>query len=239
AALAGGLPPDLDDIDVRPVRVSVAPRLHTVPVPAPIPASLASNVQPVLRYSHVAPALSAANAPLTEGVDYPLVTPAVVGYERLFVDGLDVTYWRDTPVIISRLSSSTPLGYSAASIEVPAMHPWEEPGVGECAWMRPDAPVVVALVDESDEIVEHLWSGFISKDSADLGEGRKSNGFTCDGVTWQAGYAQHEPPHYMPPTDIGTVIPDLLNSVPGKRYADIPRVVTGIPTRTRGSSAQK
>lgn len=198
-----------------------------------------AGTMPVLRESWQMPPLTEANPVYQPRVDYPVVSE-IVGTVHLWIAGRDVTYFRGVPTKILRWDSEAPFGDKTAAWEFPQMEPWEKPGVGAWSWLRRDAEVVIGYVSP-EGVVTREWEGFWDSRDRDRSEGVEggTNLFEAQGEMWAALHHNHEPLPYMPPTDIGIVIPRLLNALPGRRFPKIPTVITGIKTRTRGNRDQK
>lgn len=187
---------------------------------------------PVLRQSHQQPVLDADNPVHQEGVTYPVVVPEVVGYVHLWVNGQDVTYLRGKPVVVHRWESEAPFGDKTAMFSFPQRDPWDVDGEDDLAFLTKDAEVVIGIVDTEGN-VRDLWSGFYTSRSKSLDES-EDYVYEARGALWAAMFQYHDPVPYLEPTDIGTIVPRILNEVHNRRWAPMSEVVTGIPTRNRG-----
>lgn len=199
------------------------------------PAAELPGTVPVLRESYVMPPLTEADPVYQPRVDYPAIREEVCTV-HLWIGGVDVTYFRGVPTEIKRWDSEAPFGDKTAAWEMPQLEPWERPGVGDLAFMRKDAKVVIGYVSPLGVVTEE-WVGFYHSRSRNVGDSRSSL-FEAKGEMWAAMHMVHEPLPYMPPTDIGIVIPRLLNRLPGRRFPLVREVITGIKTRTRGARDQ-
>lgn len=207
-------------------------KVHLTPaaVLAPI------NEWPIERQAHVMPALSAVQPRMRPHVDYD-VERGTVGALHVWVNGVDVTYLRNVPTIIGELVSSAPLGDERASIEFPQIKPWDIPGTGDLWMLTEDAPVEVALIG-ADDSRTLMWEGFVASFSDYSGDGRETYTVQCQGELAQAMLEPWDPPLFLNPTDIGTLVANALNSVTGRRWLKIPKVATGILSTNRGSQQQ-
>lgn len=71
------------------------------------------------------------------------------GYDRLLVDGVDITFFRDVPTPIPDYLLTEPFAYGPCTIELPQVDGnLEALGVGDLSWIRPGAPVVIQRVDD-------------------------------------------------------------------------------------------
>jgi hypothetical protein len=87
-----------------------------------------------------------------------------------------------------------------------------------------------------DGTQHEVWNGILVSDESHINETSADTEWHAKGLlVGQASVQMNRVVDYMPSTDIGTVIPNLLNSVSSKRYEDIDTVVTGIMTLERGS----
>lgn len=83
--------------------------------------------------------------------------------DRLVVGGKDITFWRNIPTPTPDFQWVQPLGYGAATFELPqAVIPFETPGEGELSWCRKGAKVVIQRVDpDTGAIIATDWRGVI------------------------------------------------------------------------------
>lgn len=180
------------------------------------------------RASHQMPALTGVRA-----MDYDIVTD-VIGTPHVWVDGVDVTYFRDVPAKIAGWRQESPFGWTSTTLTFPQVFHYEERGTGDLSWMRPDAPVEIAIVTPLGDRL-HRFTGQLTSDDPGVGRGRTECVWGVEGLLWQADHAHHPVPARLDPTDVGRLIPDELNGTPARRWAPISRVTTGITSRKRGS----
>lgn len=91
---------------------------------------------------------------------------------RILVDGKDVTFFRGFATPEPTYSLISPLLYGSGSIEFPQVHAaFEQLGVGELAWLRPFAPVVVQRLNEAGEVSGISYRGFLLDPNLGKGEG--------------------------------------------------------------------
>jgi hypothetical protein len=184
------------------------------------------------RASHQMPALTDVRA-----MDYDIVTD-VIGTPHVWVDGVDVTYFRDIPTRIGGWRDEAPFGWTSTTLTFPQVFHYEETGTGDLAWLRPDAPVEIAIVTPGGDRI-HRFTGHLTSDDPGVGRGRTESVWGVEGALWQAAHAHHPVPARLDPTDIGTLIPNELNGTPSRRFSPVARTVTGITSRNRGSHGSK
>ena len=82
---------------------------------------------------------------------------------RILVAGRDLTFWRGIPTPEPTYSLIEPLLYGSGSLELPqVVVPFESPGRGALAWMKPGAPVLVQEVDTAtNAVVSTNYRGFL------------------------------------------------------------------------------
>lgn len=193
------------------------------------------DVAPIMRESYVMPELDEAHQVYQPHVDYPVIRE-VVGWLHLWVGGRDVTYFRGVPTLLAEWYREAPFGDKTCAWEMPQLESWEKPGEGELDFLFADAPVEIGIV-EPDGTIRQEWAGFF--DSRTKGQGQTARSlFEAKGAFWAALHKIHEPVPYQEPIDIGILIPRLLNAIPGKRWNDIPEVITGLKTRERGARGE-
>jgi hypothetical protein len=158
------------------------------------------------------------------------------GWWRITVGSTDVSLFRGVPVH-AQFQDLEPWGSGAASLDIPAVTPLDTPGSGALSWLSPGAPVDIWRRNPDTTQVS-LWSGEVAGWSPNLTGTSGRLPVTCVGDMEAASLQNWQPPAGLDPTDIGIVIADALNAVIGRRYASVPRVVTGILTTYRGSDDQ-
>lgn len=202
----------------------------TLSADAELPGSAA-----ILRESYLMPPLTEADPAYQARADYDVIR-SELGTVHLWIGGVDVTYHKGVPTKILRWESEAPFGDKTAAWEMPQLEPWERPGYGDLAFMRKDAEVVIGYVSALG-VVTREWEGFYHSRDRNVSETR-STVMEAKGEMWAALHMPHEPLPYMPPTDIGIVIPRLLNRLPGRRFPRIRETITGRKTRIRGNRDQ-
>jgi hypothetical protein len=192
--------------------------------------------RPIMRQSHIMPALvpDAAGLVRTDGTHE--VVESTVGVPHLFVSGRDVTYWSGVPVQLGEFTASQPGGDEVAAVEFPWLTPFHETGVGDLAWLRDDAPVEIVMV-APDGTRTLLWAGHLVSDNAGHDEQNFTSDWHLEGALSQLDYVGHKVPTIMnpDPSDVGRVISKLGTNFVSRRFVAIKPVNTGIFTRTRGS----
>lgn len=154
ADLAGFVPSQMRIAGTAPAPVATFTALVEIPiVPAPVVEGGASVV------------VAQAFGPVTMQGTQPTysVSEAAIprARQRIIVDGVDVTYFRDvvTPAVTYTLLE--PLLYGPATLDVPQVAAcFERLGVGDRSWLRKGAAVEVQRVLD-DEVVATDWRGFI------------------------------------------------------------------------------
>lgn len=181
------------------------------------------------RASHQMPALTGVRA-----MDYDIVTD-VVGTPHVWVDGVDVTYFRDIPTKIAGWRQESPFAWTSTTLTFPQVFHYEERGTGDLAWMVADKAVEIAIVTPLGERL-HRFTGQLTSEDPGTGRGRTECVWGVEGLLWQADHAHHPVPARLDPTEIGTLVPDELNGTPARRWSPIARVATpGMTSRKRGS----
>jgi peptidoglycan hydrolase-like protein with peptidoglycan-binding domain len=247
--------------------VTVAPPVMGVTLTVPAPIVTGNPVlQPWTSGAHGEALLNLESEPGVVEVEYPAVEmPAAVvessmlswqshetaevdgdtsgmvsvplGHPHVWVDGVDVTYFRDTPTKIAGWKQEAPFGWTGTTLTFPKVFHYEERGTGDLEWMLADAPVEIAIVTpEGDRI--HRFTGHLTSEDPGVGRGRTVCVWHVEGALWQADHSIHPVPARLDPTDMGRLLPDELNGTPSRRFAPIPRVTTGIPFRERGNTNQ-
>jgi hypothetical protein len=206
------------------------------PVQVPDPLIPAPVILDVMRVSHTYPAPTLSRGMPSDWTPTATVTEAW-GHWRIYVAGVDRTLFRGSPTQIGSYTLAEPFGAGPATLILPRVTPWDAPGSGALAWLKPGEPVVLARVRPTGA-VEGRWWGVIGSEDPELDESQWTYQVALVGEAWVGDLQTCKPPTYLPPTDIGTVIPDTLNAVVSRRIGKVPRVTTGILTNQRGASDQ-
>jgi hypothetical protein len=135
-----------------------------VPVPELIGPRLESDVRTAAQVIDTAPGRLPDFTAATGRRQY---APAL--RERVLVSGKDVTFLDDVPVQVGDIRLIDPLRYGAASITFPQIDPeFVTLGVGDFAWVKDFAPVVIQLVDADDVVVvPDYYKGFVTRINED------------------------------------------------------------------------
>jgi hypothetical protein len=94
--------------------------------------------------------------------DYNVVRAAAIraGRDRILIGGVDVTFFRGIATVWDTYQLTEPFAYGPASLTFPGIHgSLERPGVGDLAFLKRGAEVVIERVDvETDEVtdVDHI-----------------------------------------------------------------------------------
>lgn len=199
---------------------------------------------PVLSQKYPAPELTAAQPTHQRGVDY-VTSETVVGYAHIWVDGVDITYFRGAPTLVRNWTKEAPWGDKTAMFEMPQLDPWDARGADDLTFLRDDAPVVIGIVDDVTGEVDRKWSGFLHSTARTFAAGSQGSGgsetyvFEAHGPMWAAMFQAIEPVPYQEPVDVGTLVPRLLNGLISAPFKPVPTTTTGIMTRYRGARDEK
>lgn len=172
-------------------------------------------------------------------------TREILGVQHIWVDGVDRTYNIDGEVLApDNLVSEKGQGDRSAKVTVRGQQVWHQNGDSGYSWLVPGAEVEVGIVTPAGAR-QIQWAGDLISDDANLTAPTGSSGGSFD-ATWlaqgplvQAMQAMHQPLDRMDPTDIGIVVPRVLNAVLSRRYPHIPYIRTGIYTTKLGSYGQR
>lgn len=162
----------------------------------------------------------------------PAVTQADWGLLQVVFANVDVTWFRGYLAEVEFFELMEPFGCGPARVTLPGITPHDQVGVGDTNFLIGGYTVDILKAGSTVP----LWSGFIGNQ---VGEYRQDGaGYTveCIGELWMADVVSHQPRTYLPPTDIGTLVPVALNQVPHRRVNGITGVTTGIKSAQRGSS---
>jgi peptidoglycan hydrolase-like protein with peptidoglycan-binding domain len=169
------------------------------------------------------------------GGDTSGMTSVELGVPHVWIDGVDVTYFRDVPVGFGPWREESPFAWTGTSLTFPQVFHYEERGTGDLAWMRPDAPVTIAIVKPDDSRI-HKFTGFLTSEDPGVGRGRTECVWQVAGILHQADFARHPVPARLDTTDIGSLIAAELNGTPSRRFSYMRSLITGIKSRQRGST---
>ncbi len=181
---------------------------------------------------------------MPDPADYqPTVVTETVGWFRVTIGGKDVTFFRGVPVEVTEYTHGEPFGSGTATIRMPQITPFDDPaedndGGGSLPWLRTGKPVEIVLYNTAKQREKTVFEGFIVGFHSDMdgdANGDACVSVECQGALYQADHLLAQPEIVFDETDIGTVIPNLLNAVPGRRYQKMKKVDTGVTTRTQGS----
>lgn len=161
-----------------------------------------------------------------------------VGTLHVTIDGVDVTVWEGKPVRPLSWERSQPNGDASCVLDIPQQDPQTTPP----SWLHAGAVVEIYLL-RPDTTRASKFLGRLERQDLDVRsvgrDGTWSRQWTAAGILTAAMRTMHQPPAVLLPTDIGTLIADALNRVPGRLWHDVPVVTTGILSQRRGSAADK
>lgn len=154
----------------------------------------------------------------------------VWGRLKVTVGGTDITFLRDSPVLVQSISSGDPFGDLSAVVKVPQITPFE----ALPSWCKAGAVGVISVVRPGGA-VKHLFQGVLVSPEDNAEE--KSSDLTLQfkGILVSGDLGLQQPSFQYQERDIGFVISETFNNYPGRRYAKCQPVLTGIKTRQRGS----
>ena len=115
------------------------------------------------------------------------IESADYGRFHTFVDGVDVTFLRDSPLRFDDVTNTAQVGPLSASLTVPQMRPWDEPCEGDLAMFDADndARVEVVMVREDDSVDYH-FEGALATEEDSSGPGSERYTFHAEGALMQA-----------------------------------------------------
>lgn len=207
--------------------VTVTTPPPAVPPADPPPAGL--TVVPIRRVSRVYPAPTlVAGRPVQPWV-HSSETISDWGNFRVSCAGVDVTFFRGFPVQVESFELMEPFGCGPATITFPGITPHEQVGTGDTNWLI--GGYYVDIIGPGGQV----WNGQIGKQTGQYDEQRAGYTIECIGDIWQADLVAHQPRTYLPPVDVGSMVPVVLNLVPHRKVWGIAQVSTGIKTTQRGS----
>jgi len=209
-------PPEVPDL---PAGGSATP-----PEPPEPSAPIGYRVQSIRRVSEIMPAPSLSGGFPSNWVPSSTVQ-ADVGRLQIIVGGVDVTFFRNAETPFPTWDRAEPFGSKSASIALPQITGFDSLGVGDLAWCVKGASAEIRLI-RPDNSKLSLFYGFISE--ADVSEDTGVFTLQCHGVLYQGDLQLMKPPFVLTPADAGTVIPQALNAVVGRRYGSTATVKTGV-----------
>ena len=150
------------------------------------------------------------------------------GHMQIVVEGVDVTYWKDVPTPEPDTRESEPFSYGPATVHLPQVTAFDDIPT----WARPGANVLVRIKRLSDGGFDIVYEGIVNAISDRQDEGPFK--LFTDGLLMMANHQTRTPSFDTDPKDIGTAIPDAINSATSVRYEQMDKVVTGITTSVAG-----
>ena len=154
-----------------------------------------------------------------------------IGRIQIVVEGVDITYWADVETPFPSYSRVEPFGADQATLELPQITAFHQPGEGDLWWLREGANVSIRRIIPAAPNTR-VWRGVITG----FGHDEESGIFTVDclGIMFTADLQLRPPPFITTPQDAGTFIADTLNEAVGRRFRKVDRVVTGCKTSVLG-----
>jgi hypothetical protein len=207
--------------------ISVSNPPPTIPPAAAPPAGL--TVVPIRRVSRVYPAPTLVDGRPQQPWTHSSESVSDWGNVQVVFAGVDVTYFRGFPAE-AEFELMEPWGCGPATITLPGITPHDAVGTGDTSWLI--GGYYVDIVGPGGQ----LWNGQIGKQVGRYDAQRAGYVVECIGDIWQADLVGHQPRTYLPPVDVGSMVPVVLNLVPHRHVWGIAQVSTGIKTTQRGSS---
>lgn len=104
---------------------------------------------------------------MTTGYAQVRAVATQAGYDQIYVDGVNVTYFRGVETPPPDYLLTEPFAYGPTTLSLPQVDAGlDELGVGELSWIREDAPVVIQRVDdptaETPIVLATDYRGFVS-----------------------------------------------------------------------------
>ena len=230
SSTAGATTEDVWEPPLPPIRTpggSVEPPED--PEPQNPPAKV--TVEPLRRLSEImpAPSLDERGNPVDWSPSF--VVQERIGRIQIVVEGVDITYWGDVETPFPSYSRVEPFGADQATLELPQITAFHQPGEGALGWLREGANVSIRrIIPDAPNV--RVWRGVI----AGFGHDEDSGIFTVDclGIMFTADLQLRQPPFVTTPQDAGRFIADTLNRTVGRRFKKVSRVVTGCKTSVLG-----
>ena len=165
-----------------------------------------------------------------EGWKPTSVVSEVVGRLQVIVEGVDITYWGGVETPHPVWSRVEPFGADQATIELPQVTTFSQPGTGDLVWCRAGSNVAIRLVTSTEKII--LWRGVVTE--AGVREDTGVYTLACLGLLFTADLQLRTPPFSTTPMDVGRAVARALNGVVSRRYRATDPVVTGCKTSVQG-----
>src|SRR5690606_34976071 len=127
-------------------------------------------------------------------------------------------------------SRAEPFGSIEATITLPQVLAWHEPGEGSMSWCKAGANVTIRLIKPTERV--RLFTGVVTT----FGHQEDTGVFTleCLGVVMVNDLQLRQPAFSTAPKDVGRVIAQVLNSSVSRRHNKVAPVVTGCRTAVAG-----
>lgn len=174
---------------------------------------------------------------------YEIVEPW--GQIAVFINGVDVTFFREAATVIENISWQTFGNFEAASFFLPAITfydklaetiPTTASGTGggilpnAIQWLTDDAPIEIKRI-RPDSTLETIWLGVVN--GLDLDPSGVGMRITAHGLLYEANHqllpGDFTEPNIIVPRDTGLLAAEVLNSISGEwSYAE--PITTGIET---------
>lgn len=169
------------------------------------------------------------------------VTTSTLGVPHIIIDGVDVTYFRDSRTLVGEDRAAEPFGDQTLTVDFPQVSTMDDPD--DIPWLRNDAPVHYVMqhwdADGPTGVVSTLFHGRLVSDDSGNDDTRPQKTWQARGTLYAAASFVHQPRVMVNPVDIGVQVPKALNGVTSRRYGKIANVTTGIQTVQRGNPGEK
>jgi len=153
---------------------------------------------------------------------------------------IDATYFRDAFARILTDRREAPFGDALMSFELPIVSSMDEYPDNEDhpLWFLINRANVQIELVKSDGTSTIVWTGHVVATDTGNSETEGYKRIDCVGSLFQASTDLMHPPTFLDRTDIGTLMPRVLNAVTSRRFPKLSTVVTNIFSRQRGSWAE-
>lgn len=159
------------------------------------------------------------------------------GYDRILVDGVDVTYFRDKRTPTPGYLLTEPFAYGSMTLQLPQVHAYEALATGDLSWVRKGAPVTLQRVDDPTAVTPTVlatdYRGYVI--SVNI-EGRSVSLEVGGQFAGRAALINRQPPLFRRLRDVGFWAAYAIQSA-GLSISDRDGPTTGIETVETGGTS--